>query len=182
MTWATPVGVVRARMHRAGAAPALRRTLVWQLGLGLAGLGCGGGADTQPNGSAENAEGAASAPPLPVLPMPEPGPAGPEMTAAAPAFPQAQPRTSALETRLARLTHTQYLRTVQDLLGTGEPLDLSFAPDALNGFAFDTSADFRVDARLGPQYRAMAERLAERVVTDDALLARLVGCDAAAPG
>lgn len=99
-----------------------------------------------------------------------------------PAFPHREPEAPALETRLARLSHTQYLRTVQDLLGVSDTLDLSFAPDALNGFAFDTSGDFRVDARLGPQYRAMAERLADRVVTDEAVFGRVVGCDAAAPG
>lgn len=97
------------------------------------------------------------------------------------AFPHREPEAPAIETRLARLSHTQYLRTVQDLLGVSDTLDLTFAPDALNGFAFDTSADFRVDARLGPQYRAMAERLADRVVSDDAVFSRVVGCDAAQP-
>ena len=65
-------------------------------------------------------------------------------------------------TRVARLTHDQYNATVQDLFGiTDTPAD-AFAPDALNGFGFDTSIDLRVDARLGPQYRTAAEALAER--------------------
>jgi hypothetical protein len=46
---------------------------------------------------------------------------------------------TASETRLTRLTHTQYLHTIQDLFGLEDSLDLTFAPDALNGFGFDTS-------------------------------------------
>jgi hypothetical protein len=86
------------------------------------------------------------------------------------------------ETRLTRLTHTQYQHTLQDLFGVSDSLDLTFAPDALNGFAFATSNDFRIDARLGPQYRATAERMAERAVTDAPVFARLVPCDVAAAG
>jgi len=89
---------------------------------------------------------------------------------------------TASETRLTRLTHTQYLHTVQDLFGIKDSLDLTFAPDALNGFAFDTSNDFRVDARLGPQYRAMAETLASRAVTEAAIFSHIVPCDAASAG
>ncbi len=72
-------------------------------------------------------------------------------------------------TRVARLTHAQYDATVQDLLGIEDSLAAQFAPDALNGFAFDTSIDLEVDARLGPQYRAAAEVLAEIVVLGFAL-------------
>jgi hypothetical protein len=107
----------------------------------------------------------------------DPGEAG----AMAAAFRMREPEAPAVETRIARLTHIQYLNTVQDLFGIADSLDLAFAPDALNGFTFDTSNDFRVDARLGPQYRAMAERLADRAVTDDAVRGRLVTCDPAAP-
>ncbi|MEY2934792.1 MAG: hypothetical protein RL033_5541 [Pseudomonadota bacterium] len=99
--------------------------------------------------------------------------------AAVPSFPVRQPAQQAAETRLTRLTHTQYENTVQDLLGVRSSLDLTFAPDALNGFVFDTSNDFVVDARLGPQYRAMAETLADRAVIDPAIFARLVPCDPA---
>lgn len=97
-------------------------------------------------------------------------------------FPPRAPTEVAVETRLTRLTHRQYLRTAQDLFGVSDSLELTFAPDALNGFAFDTSNDFRVDARLGPQYRAMAERLAERTVTDAGVFARVVRCDPAVAG
>jgi hypothetical protein len=105
---------------------------------------------------------------------------GSEMAPPAP-FPRPVPAAQARETRLTRLTHTQYLHTVQDLFGIRDSLDLTFAPDALNGFAFDTSNDFNVDARLGPQYRAMAETLAERAVSDAAIFARVVPCDVASP-
>jgi hypothetical protein len=87
----------------------------------------------------------------------------------------------AADTRLARLSHSQYQHTVQDLLGIRESLALTFAPDALNGFGFDTSNAFRVDPRLGPQYRSMAEALARRVATDSGIFARIVPCDTSAP-
>ena len=85
-------------------------------------------------------------------------------------------------TRIARLTHDQYDATVQDLLGIMDSPAAQFAPDALNGFDFDTSVDFEVDSRLAPQYRAAAEALAERVVTDTAVFERVVPCDSAATG
>jgi hypothetical protein len=88
----------------------------------------------------------------------------------------------ASDTRLARSSHSQYQHTVQDLLGIRESLALTFAPDALDGFGFDTSNAYRVDARLGPQYRAMAEALAERAVGDPQILARIVPCKAEDPG
>jgi hypothetical protein len=118
--------------------------------------------------------------PAPGAAPPEPG--EPDPMAGASAVPRRVPDAPAHETRLARLTHVQYLGSVRDLFGVDAVPDLSFAPDALNGFAFDTSTDFRVDARLGPQYRAMAERLADRTVTDAAVFERVVGCDAAAAG
>jgi uncharacterized protein DUF1592/uncharacterized protein DUF1588/uncharacterized protein DUF1595/uncharacterized protein DUF1585/uncharacterized protein DUF1587 len=112
-------------------------------------------------------------------------PAAPEATGDMPTMTVFRPRRpvdEVAETRLTRLTHTQYLHTMQDLFGVSDSLDLTFAPDALNGFTFDTSNDFRVDARLGPQYRASAEKMAERSVTDAAVFAHVVPCDAAAPG
>jgi hypothetical protein len=97
------------------------------------------------------------------------------------AFPQAPLVAVAADTRFARLSHAQYQHAVQDLFGIRESLGLTFAPDALDGFGFNTSIAFRVDPRLGPQYRAMAEALAERAVRDAAILARIVPCPAPAP-
>ena len=114
--------------------------------------------------------------------MPGPGDMPNGMMAAPVPFPRRPVAKAASETRLTRLTHTQYLHTVQDLFGIKDSLDLTFAPDALNGFDFDTSNDFRVDARLGPQYRAMAETLADRAVTEAAIFARILPCDAASAG
>jgi hypothetical protein len=85
-------------------------------------------------------------------------------------------------TRLIRLSHAQYANTLRDLFGVEETPEGGFAPDALNGFNFDTSNDLRVDARLGPQYRSAAEALAERLLQDDSILARLVPCTAGSPG
>lgn len=93
-------------------------------------------------------------------------------------FPQAPPAEQAAETQLTRLTHQQYVNTVRDLFGIGyrEPLDLFFAPDALNGFNFDTSNNLQVDSRLGPQYRRAAEELAAQVVGDTELFESVVPC------
>ncbi len=85
-------------------------------------------------------------------------------------------------TRVARLTHAQYDATVQDLFGITLAPAAAFAPDALNGFEFDTSVDLPVDARLGPQYRAAAETLAERAVADDEVFARVVPCNTSDAG
>lgn len=93
--------------------------------------------------------------------------------------------TSNPNTRVVRLSHAQYASTVQDLFGIDESPDGIFAPDALNGFNFDTSNDLRVDSRLGPQYRTAAEDLAAGAVNDDAVFARVVSCeasDASCPG
>ncbi len=106
-----------------------------------------------------------------------PGGSGPEASTGLPEVAYRAPAQTTSDTRLARLTHAQYLSTVQDLFGIRDSLDLTFAPDALNGFAFNSSNDFRVDARLGPQYRAIAESVAERAVTEPAVFGRLVPCE-----
>jgi hypothetical protein len=82
------------------------------------------------------------------------------------------------ETRLVRLSQAQYDNTLQDLFGDPDVARRSFAPDALNGFKFDTSNDLRVDSRLGPEYRFSAEAVAQRAVTEAAIYERLVTCDA----
>jgi hypothetical protein len=97
-------------------------------------------------------------------------------------FPAQAAAPVAAETRLVRLSHAQYQHTVQDLFGIRESLQLTFAPDALNGFGFDTSNALQVDARVGPQYRGMAEALAERAVADAAIFARIVPCEPALTG
>lgn len=90
--------------------------------------------------------------------------------------------TSNPNTRVVRLSHGQYASTVQDLFGVDESPEGTFAPDALNGFNFDTSNDLRVDSRLGPQYRTAAEELAAGAVEDAAVLARIVPCEAGDDG
>jgi uncharacterized protein DUF1592/uncharacterized protein DUF1588/uncharacterized protein DUF1595/uncharacterized protein DUF1587/uncharacterized protein DUF1585 len=85
-------------------------------------------------------------------------------------------------TRLVRLSHAQYANTLRELLGIDDTPEAGFAPDALNGFKFDTSNDLRVDPRLGPQYRSAAEELAARVVSDDDVFERVVPCEPEAEG
>ena len=79
-------------------------------------------------------------------------------------------------TRIVRLSHAQYGNTVRALLGIEPAPVAGFAPDALNGFNFNTSNDLRVDPRLGPQYRVAAEQLALAVVESDDALERIVPC------
>ena len=85
-------------------------------------------------------------------------------------------------TRLVRLSHAQYANTLRELLGIDDTPETGFAPDALNGFKFDTSNDLRVDPRLGPQYRSAAEQLAARVVSDQEMFERIVPCEPDAEG
>lgn len=79
-------------------------------------------------------------------------------------------------TRVARLTHAQYQNTVAELFGITDRVVDAFAPDASNGFSFSTSVDYRVDGRLGGQYRTAAEELAARVVAEQAIYSRVVPC------
>jgi len=100
------------------------------------------------------------------------------------AFATAPPTKIDQETRLVRLSQPQYANTLRDLFGSFDSSAVSFAPDALNGFKFDTSSDLRVDSRLGPGFRASAEASARRAATDPAVFARIVSCtsaDAACP-
>src|SRR5690606_14444135 len=146
------------------------------VGLLLVGLSCTAGRPSPPAASAPGApppslprDAAASAAEASGYELPVRGD-GPSA-----AFPFQPLAPVAADTRLARLSHRQYRNTVRDLLGLRE-LDATFAPDALNGFGFDTSNAFLVDPRLGPQYRASAESLAARVAGDPALTARLGPC------
>lgn len=160
----------RARPLRALTAPARAAAL-----LGAAALACSAAADG----------------PGPTVPAPSLSPARAAPAAAANAegyelpvrakgkdssFPFQPPAARVNDTRLARLSHSQYQRTLQDLLGISESLELTFPPDASNGFGFDTSNAYLVDPRLGPQYRAMAESLAARAAADAALVAHVAPC------
>lgn len=82
-------------------------------------------------------------------------------------------------TRLRRLTHAEYERTLVDLVGTGEGMSSDFLEDPT--FAgFDNNAEaLRVSGRLGRDYRRAAEELAERVTSSDELMYGVVPCDQA---
>jgi len=84
----------------------------------------------------------------------------------------------------ARLTHRQWARTVEDLLGlsTGDAdaFTQGFTADPRTA-GFDTgSSGLRVSAGLGRGYQTAAELLVDRVVTDARLFDALVPCDPAA--
>ena len=112
--------------------------------------GSGGGKGGSGNGGSGNASGSAGGPTSGVAPI----------------------------TRVARLTHVQYQNTVEELFGITDSVTDAFAPDAANGFAFSTSVDYRVDGRLGGQYRTAAEELAARVAAEQAIYSRVVPCTA----
>lgn len=80
-------------------------------------------------------------------------------------------------TRLQRLTHREYERTVTDLLGIGEGASSEFLDDAT--FAgFDNNADgLRVSGRLGRDYRRAAEAIAREVAGSDELKGRILPCE-----
>jgi hypothetical protein len=87
-------------------------------------------------------------------------------------------------TRVARLSHAQYRNTVAELFGIEDDPTATFTPDAIVGSPYDTTLSFAVDNRLGPEYRAAAETLAERAASDSAIFERIVPCepaDAACP-
>jgi hypothetical protein len=102
--------------------------------------------------------------------------------AAARRFPSQPLAPVAAESRLVRLSHHEYRQSVRDLFGGRAPVEALFAPDARGGFPFDTDNARLVDARLGPQYRSMAEELAQRAVADPEIYAHVVPCRPAAPG
>jgi hypothetical protein len=110
--------------------------------------GSGGGKGGSGNGGSGNASGSAGGPTSGVAPL----------------------------TRVARLTHVQYQNTVEEHFGITDSVTDAFAPDAANGFAFSTSVDYRVDGRLGGQYRVAAEELAARVAAEQAIYSRVVPC------
>lgn len=82
-------------------------------------------------------------------------------------------------TRLARLTHRQYDRTVQDLLylpADVQPSETFLADPRFSGF--DNNADrLTVSGRLALDYRSAAEAVAARLVADDVAYGRLVPCE-----
>lgn len=83
--------------------------------------------------------------------------------------------------RLFRLTHTQWENTVRDLLYADAPLGLSasFRLDAKAGpYAFDNAAtSLEVDGPLWAQYQRAAVDVAELVVGDPEILAKILPPD-----
>ncbi len=81
-------------------------------------------------------------------------------------------------TRFARLTHAQWANTVRDLfeLDVADELGRDFRLDPnQNGFLFDNyAASLSVDEALWREYQDAAAKIAERVTTDPARLAKLV--------
>jgi hypothetical protein len=87
-----------------------------------------------------------------------------------------------LGTKLVRLTHAQYDNTVRDLFGLDVRPSREFRSDPTFS-GFDNNAKgLTVDDRLGRDYRRAAETLAEQVVADPAVVARIVPCAAGTPG
>jgi hypothetical protein len=81
------------------------------------------------------------------------------------------------QTRVARLTHPQYERTVQDLFGFDAPVALAdgLRADSLSGEAtFDNrGGELEVDEALWSGYQRASAELAQRAVEDPAVLERI---------
>ncbi len=84
---------------------------------------------------------------------------------------------SSVADRFPRLTHAQWEATVQDLLHLPEPPGLAstFTPDPQLGRFDNNIARLGVSAGLWRDYQRAAEAVAERVVSDPALLAGVAG-------
>lgn len=88
--------------------------------------------------------------------------------------------TPAPATRVARLTHTQWANTVEDLLGVPADTYLSGLRDdpQQSGFIFDNNADaLSVDEALWSGYQRAAVAIAEAVTSDSALLDKILPPD-----
>jgi hypothetical protein len=90
---------------------------------------------------------------------------------------QPQRAVQIVAARFPRLSHAQWELTVVDLLHLNAPTDLSasFAPDPLGGRVFDNDQEvLAVGPGLFRDYQRAAERIAESVTNDAALLAGIV--------
>jgi hypothetical protein len=79
-------------------------------------------------------------------------------------------------TRLFRLTHHQYDRSIRALTGLAVEPSLDFPVDQ-NQAGFDRGVDLQVGEVLGQAYRASAETLAEQVVASPDAYRKVLGCD-----
>lgn len=98
------------------------------------------------------------------------------------AIPASPPASVLVKTpRLARLSRQQWSNTVRDLLKLQDisDIDKGVSGDALVGFDNEADALF-VGEMLRQELATAAEKLAERVIGDSAVLARLVPADAPA--
>ena len=152
-----------------GAGTFSRAVTAWSMGLVLA-TGCYQGADQDGDGSTTG-PGTASSPGTDPT---ESGTGGTGDTdtgdTGEPA--QALPQTS----RYPRLSHTQWENTVQDLLLLPAPTGFSslFIGDPISGGFDNNSEALKVGATLWTDYQRAAEKTAELVASDPALLAKIV--------
>jgi hypothetical protein len=79
-------------------------------------------------------------------------------------------------TRLFRLSHRQYDRSIRVLTGLPVEPSLEFPVDQ-NQAGFDRGVDLQVGEVLGQAYRSSAEALAERVIATPDAYHKVVGCD-----
>ncbi|HEX2656776.1 MAG TPA: DUF1595 domain-containing protein, partial [Polyangia bacterium] len=79
-------------------------------------------------------------------------------------------------TRVFRLTHAQYDKTIRTLTGLEMSPSLDFPPDQ-NQAGFDRGVDLQVGDVLGKAYRTAAETVAAAVVANPTALQKVLGCD-----
>ena len=85
--------------------------------------------------------------------------------------------TAEVLTRLARLSHRQFDRSLTELFGYSIQRSSEFVADPIfGGYDNDVNA-LRVDGRLGRDYQRVAERVAAEVSADEVKLSAIVSCD-----
>jgi hypothetical protein len=81
-------------------------------------------------------------------------------------------------TRVGRLTHTQYDKTVSDLLSLDVAVSSEFEADPVFAGYDNSIENLAVAGRLGRDYRRAAEELAARAVSDATAYQRIAPCSA----
>jgi len=159
--------------HRAARSTGQTLWLAALIGLGCSGqIGSGGGGDRSGGGSPGSG------------PAGNPVPMGdPRGNAPAPTLP---PTVQAMfkpgPATLRRLTSSQYVNTIRDLLGTDVTVPGGFEPDTvLSGFASVGASLTTLSAGATEKFEAAAMNLAEQVVGDPTRRGRLVNCTPAGP-
>ena len=98
------------------------------------------------------------------------------------ADPETLPDEIPATSRVLRLTHAEYDRTVSDLIGLEVDTSRNFPEEQPSLGPYEGHADLDVNERLLNEFSRAAEELAARVVTTPAAYTSVVGCSPAEAG